>query len=176
MSWGRTTGRRDGGKLRHREAKALAQGRSASPRLHRDGTRGFFVQAGICPGGSGPPGARIPAAARVARAAEERESSASPGNSLEPSRGLYSGSQNIWLRIGRGRRGCGWPVPWLPVLPRCFLPIAGPSGLISDPKATARTAPPFPYTHRGQAVLAQTGAAGIQEEVRASSPWQVVGR
>ena len=65
-----------------------------------------------------------------------------PGNSLELSRGLYNGSQNIWLRIGRGPRGCGWPMPWLPVLPRCFLPIAGPSGLISDPRATGRTAPP----------------------------------
>ena len=33
-------------------------------------------------------------------------------------------------------------MPWLPVLPRCFLLIAGPSGLICDPGATRRTPPP----------------------------------
>eukprot|EP00069_Balaena_mysticetus_P006279 bmy_18566T0 len=42
-------------------------------------------------------------------------------------------------------------MPWLPVLPRCFLPIARPSGLIYDPGAARRTAPPT----RGQAVLAR---------------------
>lgn len=99
---------------------------------------------------------------------------ASPGNSLEPSRGLYRGSQNIWLRIGRGRRGCGCPMPRLPVLPRCFLPIAGPGGLISDPRATGRTAPP-PHTH-----AQGTGRSGPNRGCRppgggqASSPRQVV--
>ena len=61
---------------------------------------------------------------------------------------------------------------WLPVLPRCFLPIAGPTGLICDPGAARRTPPPA----RGQTVLGpREGAAGTQEGVRASSPLGVVG-
>lgn len=41
---------------------------------------------------------------------------------------------------------------WLPVLPSCFLLIAEPSGLIYDPGATGRTAPP---TQHG------TGCSGL---------------
>lgn len=63
-------------------------------------------------------------------------------------------------------------MPWLPVLPRCFLLIAGPSGLICDPGATRRTPP----VTRGQTVLGpREGAAGTQEGVRMSSPLRVLG-
>lgn len=150
------TGPREGceeGHLRFREVKTLAQGHSASKRLSQDRTGVFWLQSGGPPAGSGTRPSLAPAALgpRVPVSLQPRrwqglpknvKARASPGNSSELSRGLYSGSQNIWPRIGRGRRGCGWPMPWLPVLPRCFLPIAEPSGLISDPGATGRTAPP----------------------------------
>lgn len=58
-------------------------------------------------------------------AAGEREALRFPGNNWEPGWGLYSGSQNIWPRIGQRGGGRGWPVLWLPVLPSCFLLIAG---------------------------------------------------
>lgn len=169
------TGPREGcedGHLRHREVKTLVQGHSASEWLPQDRTGVFWIQSwgrGGAPADSGTRPAPAPATLgpQVPVSLQPRrwrglprnvKAQASPGNSSELSRGLYSGSQNIWPRIGRGRRGCGWPMPWLPVLPRCFLPIAGPNGLISDPGATGRTAPPT-HTQR-------TGCSGPNRSCR----------
>lgn len=158
------------GELRHREVKTLGPV-LLSKRLEPPGvglSRSWcpcpsaLLRASQCP---------VPAATGPTGLQGNMKPRSSPGNNLELSWGLYSGSQNIWPRIGRSWGGRGWPMLWLPVLPSCFLLIARPSGLICDPGATGRTALP----NRGQAVLAWAGAAGTEEGGRVGSLRWVLG-
>lgn len=137
------------GKLRHRGA-ASSQGGSASQCCAR-------IEWGR-PDPDRCPSTRRPSAALPRARVLPPRAAGSPREWLGAEPGLYRASQNIWPPIGRGWRGRGWPAPRLPVLPRCFLPIAGPAAL-SVTSGRCEDSPPA----KGQAVLAQAGAAGTLE-------------